>query len=173
MIIALNEKTPTIEATAFVAPNATIIGDVHIGAHASVWFGAVIRGDIGSIQIGHHTNVQDLCVLHVEREHALTIGDEVTVGHRAILHGCTIGDGALIGMGATIMNGAIIGAQSVIGAGAVVTEGMNVPPRSLVLGVPAKIKGELEPSTTAKLAESAQRYAQFAQTYIDAGIMES
>jgi gamma-carbonic anhydrase len=138
---------------------------VAIGAKAGIWFGAVVRGDSNAIRIGAQTNIQDNSVLHVDHKHPLTVGDDVTVGHRAILHGCTIENRCLVGMGATIMNGAVIGADSIVGAGALVTEGTVVPPRSLILGVPAKVKRELTEDEVASIARSATLYAEYAAWY--------
>lgn len=165
MIAAMAGKTPGIEPSAFVASTAAVIGDVVIGARSSIWFGAVARGDENAIRIGVRTNVQDACVLHVDGQHALQVGDDVTVGHRAMLHGCTIRDRVLIGMGATVMNGATIGEDSIVGAGALVTEGMAVPPRSLVLGVPARVKRELTEEERERLRASAEHYVRMAETY--------
>ena len=165
MLTSVRGRTPQIDATAFVAENATVIGDVAVGANAGIWFGAVVRGDSNAIRIGRQTNIQDNSVLHVDHKHTLTIGDDVTVGHRAILHGCTIENRVLVGMGATIMNGAVIGADSIVGAGALVTEGAQVPPRSLVLGFPAKVKRELTEEEVAGIARSASLYAEYASWY--------
>lgn len=165
MISAIKGTSPQIDPSCFVAPSATVIGDVTVGARSSIWFGAIVRGDINAIRIGAETNVQDGCVLHVDRQHALTLGDLVTVGHRAILHGCTVGDRVLIGMGATIMNGAVIGADSIVGAGALVTEGVVVPPRSLVLGVPAKIHRGLSEEEVASIRAAAERYLKHMAIY--------
>ena len=165
MIKEMKGKTPSIAGTAFVAETAAVIGDVTVGEKASIWFGAVVRGDSNAIRLGARTNVQDLCVLHVDHKHELSIGDEVTVGHRAILHGCTIEDRCLVGMGATVMNGAVIGAGSIVGAGALVTENTVVPPRSLVLGVPAKVRRELTDDEVASVARSASLYEEYASWY--------
>ncbi len=128
-----------IHPSVYIAPGAQVIGDVTIGAESSVWFNAVVRGDSSSITIGERTNIQDLCVLHVDRGHSLTIGDDVTVGHGAIVHGCTVGNRVLVGMGAIILNDAVIGDDCIIGAGALVTGGVTIPAGSLVLGSPAKV----------------------------------
>ena len=142
---------PTVAATAFVDQSAQVIGDVHIGAESSVWMNAVIRGDVHRVRIGRRSNIQDLTMVHVMRDtNPTTIGDDVTVGHSAVLHGCTIEDRVLIGMGAMLLNGAHVGADSVVAAGSLVTEGTRFPPRSLVMGRPATVKRAL---TDAEVAE--------------------
>ncbi len=159
MILPHKNRWPEIHETAFVAPSADIIGDVVIGSHSSVWFQCVVRGDVNTIRIGHRTNIQDGSVLHVTRKKApLVIGDEVTIGHRTMIHGCTIGNRVLVGMSATILDHAEIGEECMIGAGALVTQGMKVPPRSLVVGVPGKIARALKPEEVAFLAKSAENY---------------
>jgi carbonic anhydrase/acetyltransferase-like protein (isoleucine patch superfamily) len=168
MMITIEGRTPRVGPGCFIAPGATLIGDVEVGEGAGIWFGAVVRGDVGRIRIGRRTNIQDLCVLHVEAGQDLEVGDDVTVGHRAILHGCRIASRVLIGMGSVIMNGATIGEGAMIGAGALVTEGTEIPPRSLVLGVPARVSRELSDSEEAAIAESATRYHAMAQMYIRA-----
>jgi carbonic anhydrase/acetyltransferase-like protein (isoleucine patch superfamily) len=166
MIIPHHGKWPQVHETAFVAPSADVIGEVEIGSHSSVWFQVVIRGDVHRIAIGSRTNVQDHSMLHVTRgQSALTIGDEVTVGHRATLHGCTVGNRVLVGMGAIILDDAVIGDDCVIGAGALVTKGMKVPPGSLVLGVPGKVARPLKPEERAFLPVSAENYVKDAMEY--------
>ena len=169
MIEAVMEKKPHISGTVFVASNATVIGDVRIGEGSSVWFGAVIRGDCLQISIGSRSNIQDLSVLHVDDDNALTIGDDVTVGHRALLHGCRIADRVLVGMGATIMNGAVIGEDSIIGAGALITEGTVVPPRSLVVGFPGKVRRETTDAEVEFNLSSARHYTDAAAAYLKMG----
>ena len=155
-----------IDPTAYVDPGAQIVGDVVIGAHSSVWCNAVVRGDVNVIRIGARTNVQDLAMLHVTRRTApLHVGDEVTIGHAAILHGCTVKDRCLIGMGAILMDGAVIGEESIVGAGALVTERTVIPPRSLVVGAPAAVRRALRPEEIAFLAESAANYVSDAAAY--------
>lgn len=158
-------KEPKIDAGVFIAPNSTVIGDVRIGEDSSVWFGAVVRGDSNTMKIGKRTNIQDLCVLHADERNPLSIGDDVTIGHHAMLHGCVIGDRVLIGMSATVMNGVRIGEDSIVGAGALVTEGMLVPPRSLVLGMPAKVRRELTASEIEGNLKSAAHYVEYAKKY--------
>lgn len=166
MILPHHSKWPKIHETAFVAPSADIIGEVEIGGHSSVWFQVVIRGDVNWISIGSRTNVQDHAMLHVTRKVSpLKIGDDVTIGHRAMLHGCTIGNRILIGMGAIILDDAVIGDDCVIGAGAVVTKGTKVPAGSLVLGMPAKVIRPLKPEETAFLKESSNNYVNDAMEY--------
>lgn len=158
---------PTVPQSCFVEETAVVIGDVVMGEDCSVWFNAVIRGDVNYIRIGDRTNIQDLCMLHVTHDtHPLIIGNEVTVGHSVILHGCTIHDRALVGMGAIIMDGAVIGEDSVVGAGALVVEGTVVPPKSVILGSPARV---LRPATDEELAwikESAENYVKYSRQYL-------
>ena len=166
MILPFHGKWPKIHETAFVAPSADIIGDVEIGTQSSVWFQVVIRGDVHSIRIGNRTNIQDHSVLHCTRKRSpLKIGNEVTVGHRATLHGCTVGDRVLVGMGAIVMDDAVIGDECVIGAGALVTKGTKVPRGSLVMGAPAKVVRELTNDELEFLSKSAQNYVGDASEY--------
>lgn len=143
MILDYKGIEPQINESAFVAPNATVIGDVTIEEYASVWFGSVLRGDIAPIRIGRHSNIQDLSVLHESPDMPLIIGDHVTVGHKVTLHSCTIGDNALIGMDSTILDGAEIGEGAFIGAGSLVTPGTKIPPGTLAFGRPAKVVRDL------------------------------
>ncbi|MBX3133617.1 MAG: gamma carbonic anhydrase family protein [Gemmatimonadaceae bacterium] len=152
------EKHPLVPASAWVHGSATLIGDVTLGEDASVWPGAVLRGDRDAIVVGAETNVQDGAVLHCDPGLPLRIGARVTVGHRAVLHGCTVEDGALIGIGAIVLNGAVVGAGSLVAAGAVVSEGMEIPPDSLVVGVPAKV---LRPLSEAQRARVAKGYVTY------------
>lgn len=154
---------PEIHPSVYVAPGAHIAGDVTIGEDCGIWYNAVIRGDSDSIRIGRRTNVQDLSVLHVDPDNPLTIGDNVTIGHGAIVHGCTVGNNVLIGMGAIIMNGAVVGDNCIIGAGALVTERMEIPPNSLVYGSPAKIKGELSEQQQMYILGNAEIYVNHAR----------
>ena len=139
MIVKYKGREPKIDGSAFVADNATLIGDVELAPDSSVWFGAVIRADNEPIKVGRGSNIQDNATLHCDPSHPLTIGEDVTVGHNAVVHGCTLGDGVLVGMGAVVLDDAVIGEYSIVGAGAVVTSGMVVPPYSLVVGLPAKV----------------------------------
>ena len=154
----IGERTPQVAASAFVAVEATVIGAVTIGERSSVWPGAVARGDNETIAIGAETSIQEGAVLHADPGFALTIGDRVTVGHQAMLHGCTIGDGSLVGIQAVVMNGAVIGRDSLVGAGAIVTEGKSFPERSLILGAPAKVARELGDEEVANLGRAAASY---------------
>jgi carbonic anhydrase/acetyltransferase-like protein (isoleucine patch superfamily) len=166
MILPHHEVWPKIHETAFIAPSADIIGDVEIGADSSVWFQVVIRGDVHSIRIGTRTNIQDHSMLHVTRgQSPLKIGDEVTVGHRVTLHGCTVGNRVLIGMGAIVLDDAIIGDDCIIGAGALVTKGVKIPPGSLVIGSPGKVARALKPEELAFLPKSAENYVNDSAEY--------
>ncbi|HEY1788036.1 MAG TPA: gamma carbonic anhydrase family protein [Verrucomicrobiae bacterium] len=151
-------KTPGLGRGVFIAKTATVIGDVTLGAHSSVWYGAVVRGDINRIAVGHHSNIQDNAVLHVADDFACLVGNWVTVGHGAIVHACKVGDEVLVGMGAVILDGAVIGKQSLIGAKALVTQGMKIPPGSLVLGAPAKVVRALTKQERAGLKWWAEKY---------------
>ena len=164
-LYALDDRAPTLAAGAWVAPSADLIGDVRLGRGASIWFGAVIRADNTPILIGEESNIQDGAVGHSDPGAPLTVGARVTVGHQAILHGCTIGDGALVGMGARILNGAVIGANCLVGAGALVTEGKVFEAGMLIVGVPARAMRPLTESEIAGLALSAAHYAQKAAHY--------
>ncbi len=166
MIRPYGDKIPDIVRAAFIAPGAVVIGDVTLGEGASIWYHSTVRGDLNWIRIGRRTNIQDGCVVHVDSgEWPTLIGDEVTVGHRAILHGCTVEDLCLIGMGAVILNGATIGTGSIVAAGAVVLEGRHIPPHSLVAGVPAKVVRTLDGTTLAGSRESAAHYVELAHTH--------
>ncbi len=165
MIIDHQGKSPRVVAGVFVAENATIIGNVEIGEECGIWFGTVMRGDSNSIKVGRRTNIQDLTVVHGAVGHSVAIGDDVTIGHRAIIHGCNIGNRCLIGMGATIMNGVKIGDDCIIGAGALVTENQIIPPKSLVIGFPAKVKRSLTDDELKLLVKSAEHYAKLASSY--------
>ena len=158
MIWELDGIAPDIAADAWIAPDAQIIGRVVIEPGASIWWGAVLRGDNEEIRIGRGSNVQDLCCLHTDPGFPLTIGANVTVGHRAMLHGCTIGDASLIGMGATVLNGAKIGTGSLIGASALVSEGKDIPNRVLVMGAPGRVVREIDEAQYQGLLDSAARY---------------
>ncbi|MDY6049416.1 MAG: gamma carbonic anhydrase family protein [Corynebacterium sp.] len=161
MIIEFDGKKPQIDPTAFIAPTATIIGDVRIGAHASVFYGAVLRGDINTITVGDYTNIQDNAVLHVDRDAPCTLGHHVTVGHLALVHGTTIGDNTLVGMHSAVLSRSVVGAGSLIAAGAVILEGQEVPEKSLVAGVPGKVKRVNDRD----FIEHAERYARVAAAH--------
>jgi carbonic anhydrase/acetyltransferase-like protein (isoleucine patch superfamily) len=152
-------KKPKLGQGVYIAKTAVVIGDVTLGAHSSVWYGTVVRGDINRIVVGHHTNIQDNAVLHLADDFPCLIGNWVTVGHGAIVHACTVGDEVLVGMGAVILDGAVIGKQSIVGAKALVTQGMKIPPGSLVLGAPAKVVRQLTKKERAKQKWWAEKYA--------------
>lgn len=159
MIYRLGDQQVTFEGTGhFVAPNAAVIGNVTLHANSSVWFGCVLRGDAERIEVGSGSNIQDGTVLHADAGFPMVVGANVTVGHNAMLHGCTIGDGSLVGIGAVVLNGAKVGRGCLIGANALVTEGMEIPDGSMVLGMPAKIKGTLTPEQQQALAHNADHY---------------
>ncbi len=166
MIHPYLEKTPVIHPSVFLAEGSQIIGDVKINEQSSIWFNAVVRGDVNYIRIGARTNVQDSCVLHVSRKkYPLIVGDDVTVGHNVTLHACNIGSRCLIGMGAIVMDGTEVGEDSIIGAGALVTAKTIIPPRSLVLGSPAKVKRELTDDEVRGIKESADHYLEDVKNY--------
>ena len=164
-IYRLSGKQPVIAASAYIAPEATLIGDVFVGDGASVWPGATLRGDNEPVVIGDRCNVQESAVLHADPGFPLDVGADVTVGHQAMLHGCTIGEGSLIGIQAVILNGAVIGRHSLVGAGAIVTERKSFPERSLILGAPAKVVRELTDAEVANLLASAATYTTKAGVY--------
>jgi len=150
----------------FAAPNATVVGNVTFGKEVGIWFGAVIRADKDRIIIGDRSNIQDNCVVHTSAGFPTVLGNDVSVGHGAILHGCTIGNRVLVGMGAIVLNGAQVGEDSLIGAGAVVTEGMQVPPGSVVLGVPGKVLKQVTPAQKEHILENARSYVRLAGEYV-------
>jgi gamma-carbonic anhydrase len=167
MIRAFRGKTPQIAPSAYVDPSAQVIGDVVIGEKSSVWPNATLRGDVHSLRIGAGTNIQDNSVLHADfPDFPLTLGDRVTVGHLVMLHGCTVEDDALIGIGAVVLNGARIGKGSVIAAGALISEGAEVPPYSLVMGVPGKVRREVTPEERERFRSGAQHYVELAEEYL-------
>ena len=167
MILSYNGKTPDIEKAAFVAGTAAVTGDVTLGKDSSVWFSAVIRGDGPSIEIGDGSNIQDGCVLHADPGFPLTVGKSVTVGHGAILHGCTVGDNSLIGMGAIVLNGAVIGKNCIVGAGSLVTGGKVFEDGTMILGSPAKAVRKLTEDELARLKLPAEHYVQQAKEYAE------
>ena len=164
-IYELQGQRPDIDPSAYVSDSAQVIGNVTLAAHASVWFGAVIRGDSDPIRVGKNSNVQDTAVLHADPGAPLTIGDQVTVGHQAMLHGCTVGDGTLIGIGAVVLNHAKIGKNCIVGAGALVTEGKEFPDGSMIIGSPAKAVKQLSPEQIAGLGRMWQVYVGRGQIY--------
>jgi len=158
-------KKPDVAKAAFVAPNATVIGNVTLGALSSIWYGAVLRGDIHSIEIGEGSNVQDLAVVHLADDYGVKIGNYTTIGHSAIIHACTIGDECLIGMGATILDGAVIGDHCIVGANALVTQRFVAPAGSMILGSPAKIVRPLKESELLGLRAWAEKYVEVAKAH--------
>ncbi len=164
-IYAIAEKQPDIAASAWIAPNATVIGDVRLGENAGVWWNAVLRGDNDPITVGANTNIQDGSVLHTDKGVPLTLGRNVTVGHLVMLHGCTVGDGSLIGIKSVILNRVVIGRNCLIGANTLIPEGKTVPDRSLVMGSPGKVVRELTDEEVARLEDVARRYVENARRY--------
>lgn len=156
-------KRTRIHRSVFVAPTAVIVGQVRIGPDSSVWYGAVVRGDIAPITIGAASNIQDGVILHVGKRFPCVIGDRVTVGHGAIVHGATVEDDVMIAMGARVLNGAVIGRRSIVGAGAVVTEGAVIPPNSVVVGIPARVAKSIGPQQLRQIEEAARNYVLYAR----------
>jgi gamma-carbonic anhydrase len=163
-------KKPSLGRGVYIAKTAVVLGDVTFGDYSSIWYGAVARGDINRIEIGHHTNIQDNAVLHLADDFPCVLGNYVTVGHSAIVHACTVGDETLVGMGCTILDGAVIGEQCIIGANALVTQGLQAPPGSLLLGAPAKIIRSLTQQERHGLKEWAQKYVENAAYCLEHGI---
>lgn len=174
MIMDFKEYSPSIGERTFVAPSADVIGRTKIGEDCSIWFGAVIRGDVHKIEIGDRTSVQDLSMIHVTHYkdgdestgNPTIVGSDVTIGHKVTLHGCVIEDGCLIGMSATILDGAVIGKESIVGAGSLVTPNKKFPPRSMIMGSPAKVVRELTEEEVKGLYEHAKRYVAFKNEYL-------
>jgi len=164
-LYALDDATPQVDARAWVAESAQVIGRVELAAQVSVWFGSVLRGDVESIRIGAGSNVQDLSMLHADSGVPLTLGERVTVGHRVILHGCTVGDETMIGMGATVLNNARIGKHCLVGANALVTEGKTFPDASLIVGAPARVVRSLTAEEIENLGRSARHYIDNARQF--------
>ena len=173
MIHNFKNFTPKIGTNSWIAQSADVIGDVECGKDCSIWFGCVIRGDVHYIKIGNRTNIQDLSMIHVTHHkkadrsdgNPTIIGDDVTIGHRVMLHGCTLENACLIGMSATILDGAVISKESIVGAGSLVTKGKKFPPRSLIMGSPAKVIRELNDDEVKELYASASRYVEFKKEY--------
>jgi carbonic anhydrase/acetyltransferase-like protein (isoleucine patch superfamily) len=167
MIRPFRGRLPVVHPSAYIDESAQVIGDVAVGAESSVWMHVVVRGDVNVIRIGDRTNIQDGTVVHVQREtHPTSIGDDVTIGHRAVVHGCTIHDRVLVGMGAIVMNGAEIGSDSIVGAGALVVENTHVPPRSLVLGSPARVARSLTDQEVRRVQQYADNYVRYRLDYL-------
>lgn len=165
LIAAVGGQRPVVDEECFVAPMAVVVGEVTLHPGASVWYGAVLRADCGPIVVGAGSNVQDNCSVHVDFGFPMTIGERVSIGHNAVLHGCTIEDGSLVGMGATVLNGAVIGAGSIVAAQALVPQGMQVPPGSLVAGVPAKVKRPLTEEEREAISVNAVLYVDLAKAH--------
>lgn len=166
MIMDFKGKSPKIPETAFIAESADIIGDVEIGDFSSVWFNAVLRGDRNKIKIGKRTSIQDNVVIHVNHVNSVQIGDDVSIGHGAIIHGCKIGSNVIIGMNSTVLNGSEIGENSIIGANALVPEGRKFPGNSLIIGVPGKVKREIDITEIEAVIKNAAEYAELSKEYI-------
>ena len=167
MLRSYKGSSPRVHGTAFIDESAQVIGDVAIGEESSIWMNAVVRGDVHWIRIGRRSNIQDNVVVHVMNDtHPTTIGDDVTIGHAAVAHGCTIGHRVLVGMGAILLNGATIGEDSIVAAGALVTEGTIIPPRSLVMGSPARVKRALSDAEVASILQYAERYVSYRLEYM-------
>lgn len=166
-IYAVGTKHPRLDASVWIAPNATIIGDVHLARDVSIWWNATLRADNDPIIVGEKTNIQDGSTLHTDEGVPLTIGAGVTVGHMVMLHGCTIGDGCLIGIGAIVLNRAVIGRDCLIGAGSVIPEGKEIPERSLVIGTPGRVIRQLTDEDIARIRQSADNYLAHVSEYRD------
>ncbi|NMA87490.1 MAG: gamma carbonic anhydrase family protein [Tissierellia bacterium] len=167
MIKNLKNIKPNIHKNSFIAEDAAVIGDVSIGEGTSIWYSAVVRGDIESITIGKYSNIQDNCTVHTETNIPTKIGDYTVVGHNAIVHGCTVGDNCLIGMGSVILNNAVIGDNCIIGAGTVVTEGKEIPPSSLVIGIPGKVVRQVTEEEIRAVKANAIRYNELYKKHIE------
>jgi carbonic anhydrase/acetyltransferase-like protein (isoleucine patch superfamily) len=160
-VLSYGDTSPQLSGTVWIAPTATVVGDVRLGEQVSVYYGAVLRGDSDTIRVGDRTNFQDNVTVHCDRGAPTTVGAGVSVGHNAVLHGCTVEDDCLIGMGSVVLSGAVIGAESLIAAGAVVPQGAVIPPRSLVAGVPGKVRRELTDDEVAHLHRNAEVYLEY------------
>ncbi len=171
MIQAFQGKTPRIHPTAFVANGAVVFGDVEIGPEASVWFGCVVRGDIHKVALGPRSNLQDGTIIHTDRGYNPTVlGEEVSVGHGAILHGCLVGDGALIGMRAVLLSGCQVGEGAIVGAGAVVPEGMSIPAGMVAMGVPARVRRQVSEEERARCARTVRNYLDYLRAMKEEGL---
>lgn len=170
MLYPFQGKFPQLSTNVYIAPGARIIGDVVIGEESSIWFNAVLRGDEGRITIGKRSNIQDNSTIHLYTEYPVVIGDEVTVGHNVILHGCSVGNGSLIGMGATVLDGVEIGEAVFVAANSLITPGQRIPPRSFVMGSPARVIREIKEEELKMLKESAAHYVRKAQLYLQRSV---
>ena len=164
-LVAYGDRTPEVDPEAFVADGATLVGAVRVAADASVWYAAVVRGDGAPIEIGAGSNVQDGSVLHSDPDFPVRVGERCTIGHRAVVHGCTVGDDSLVGMGAVLLNGVVLGAGCLVAAGSVVLEGTEVPPGSLVAGVPGKVKREVSDAERERIRSGTESYVTRARRY--------
>ena len=166
MVITYNQRTPRIGQHVYIAPTAVVLGDVTIDDGASVWFNAILRGDLAPISIGAHTNIQDNCTIHTDLDLPARIGENVTIGHNAVIHGCTIDDDCLIGIGAIVLNGAHVGTQSLVAAGSVVRERTQIPPRQMVAGAPAVVKKPLSDDFLVRIRRATQDYLMLSAAYL-------
>ena len=164
-----SDRAPALHPSAFAVESSVVVGDVEIGEESSLWFGAIARGDVNRVRIGARTNVQDHSILHVSGDHPTVVGDDVTVGHRVTLHGCTVGSRCLIGMGAVVLDGAVLSDEVMVAAGALVVPGMAVPPRTLVMGSPARVRRPLDDGEVERIRASAQRYVLLVRQYLREG----
>ena len=170
LILPYRGVSPRIDESAFLAPTSTVIGDVEIGADSNIWFGCIIRGDVNVVRIGERTNIQDGTVIHVSRKkYGTFIGSDITIGHLALIHACTLEDGCFIGMNATVMDGCVVEAGAMVGAGALVTPGKRVASKQLWAGTPAKYVRDLKPDEATALAETAPHYVRLGREYLDVG----
>lgn len=167
LVKTIKDRTPEVDETTFLAETATLIGDVQVGKKSSIWYGAVLRGDSDRIRIGHRSNIQDNAVVHVDPGFPVTIGNDVIVGHLALVHGATIGNNVLVGMNSTVLNGAEVGDYSIIGANALVTSNMVIPPNSLVLGSPARVVKTISPEQRRQIEKNAEAYVRLSKIYLD------
>ncbi len=165
MLFPYQQNQPKIDPSVFVAPTASIIGRVELAARVSIWFNTVIRADINSISVGKETNIQDSCVLHVTNVHPVVLGERITVGHGAILHGCKVEDDCMISMGAILLDGVVVGRGSLVAAGAVVAPNTQIPPNSLVMGIPGKVVRTLSAADQSRISEGWQHYVEYAEIY--------
>ncbi|WP_298992707.1 gamma carbonic anhydrase family protein [uncultured Pseudokineococcus sp.] len=171
LLLGLEGVAPVVEPGAWVAPGAVLVGDVHVAAGASVWYGCVLRADGAAIRVGARSNLQDGCVVHADEHGGVDVGEDVTVGHRAVLHGCTVGDGALVGMASVVLTGAVVGPEALVAAGAVVREGAAVPRRALVAGVPGRVLRELDEEELARVRAGAGGYVRLAERHRAADVV--